>query len=281
MKYKLVVLDLDGTLLKDNKNISIQTVKYIKLLKKRGVDVVIATGRSYYHGKKLIAPLKQDMIVLSNNGSIARHTSNDEVIFANYLKKNEAKNIISESVKSGFHPIIHINEFDKGYDLIIEKKPNNLGYNGYMEKEDVRFRRVNFKKIKYESILSVCIAGEFYELENFRKNILKRYPDTYSSFTSRNLKIRALLEFLDVKGCKWEGIKKYAKSENIIPEEIISIGDDNNDIELIKNSGLGIAMKNGTEEIKKSADKITNFDNNSDGVIKELQNYFNIRTESK
>jgi len=110
---------------------------------------------------------------------------------------------------------------------------------------------------------------------------LKKYPDTYSSFTSRNLKIRALLEFLDVKGCKWEGIKRYAKSKDIIPDEIISIGDDNNDVELIKNSGLGIAMKNGTEEVKKSADKITNFDNNSDGVIKELRNYFNIRTEIK
>ncbi|MFO7888447.1 MAG: HAD family hydrolase [Eubacteriales bacterium] len=281
MKYKLVVLDLDGTLLKDNKSISIQTVEYITRLKKTGVDVVIATGRSYYHGKKLIAPLKEDMIVLSNNGSIVRHTSDDEVIFSNYLKKSEARNIIYESVKSGFHPIIHINKFDQGYDLVIEKNPNTLGYNGYMEKDDVRYRRVSFEKINYEYILSVCIAGEFYKLENFRNNILKKYPNTYNSFTSRNLKIRALLEFLDVKGCKWEGIKRYAKSKDIMPEEIISIGDDNNDMELIKNSGLGIAMKNGTEEIKKSADKITNFDNNSEGVIKELRNHFNIGTESK
>jgi len=281
MKYKLVVLDLDGTLLKDNKSIGIQTVEYITRLKKSGVDVVIATGRSYYHGKKLIAPLNENMTVLSNNGSIVRHTSDDEVIFANYLKKSEAKNIINESVKSGFHPIIHINKFDQGYDLVIEKNPNSLGYNGYMEKDDIRYRRVSFEKINYEYILSVCIAGEFYELENFRNSILKKYPNTYNSFTSRNLKIRALLEFLDLKGCKWEGIKRYAKSKDIIPDEIISIGDDNNDVELIKNSGLGIAMKNGTEEVKKSADKITNFDNNSDGVIKELRNYFNIRTEIK
>ncbi len=279
MKYKLVALDLDGTLLKDNKEISSRTVEYISELKKNGIDVVIATGRSYYHGKKLIEPLKEDMIILANNGSIARHTSNDEVIFANYLSKDNAKNIINDSIESGFYPILHINEFIQGYDLIIEKNPDNSGYHGYMEKDNIRFKKIKFDNLKYEKILSVCITGEFDKLENFRKNIINKYPNTYNSFTSRNLKIRALLEFLDLRGCKWEGIKIYAESKNIATEEIISIGDDNNDIELIKKSGLGIAMINGTTEIKNIADKISKYDNNSDGVIKELKNYLNIRTE--
>ncbi len=279
MEYKLVALDLDGTLLRDNKEISTKTVEYISELKKNNIEVVIATGRSYYHGKKLIEPLKEDMIILSNNGSIARHTSNDEVIFANYLSRDKAKKIICESLKSNLNPILHINKFNHGYDLVIEKNPNNMGYHGYMEKENIRYKKINFDNLKYENILSICIAGEFDELENFRTNIINKYPDTYNSFTSRNLKIRALLEFLDLKGCKWEGIKRYAKSKNITREEIISIGDDNNDIELIKKSGLGIAMKNGTSEIKSIADKITSYDNNSDGVIQELKIYFNMRTE--
>lgn len=279
MEYKLVVLDLDGTLLQENKEISKRTIEYLSELKKNDIDVVIATGRSYYHGKKLIEPLKEDMIILSNNGSIARHTSNDEVIFASYLSEKKSENIIKESIRQGFNPILHVNEFNTGYDLVIEKDPYDSSYHGYMTKDNIRFKKIKLSELKYDKILSVCLTGEFNELETFRKNVINKYPNTYNSFTSRNLKIRALLEFLDLRGCKWEGIKRYAKSKNINREEIISIGDDNNDIELIKKSGLGIAMKNGTTEIKNIADKITRYDNNSDGVVQELQKYFNIRTE--
>src|SRR6056297_4243027 len=185
MKYKLVVLDLDGTLLKDNKNISIQTVKYISLLKKRGVDVVIATGRSYYHGKKLIAPLKQDMIVLSNNGSIARHTSDDKVIFANYLEKNKALNIIKEAKSKDFAPIIHVDKFNKGYDIIIEEEYHSLNYNGYVSNKDGRYKTVRFDKDNLSKILAVCFTGDFFELETFRNEINKKYPESYNSFTCK------------------------------------------------------------------------------------------------
>lgn len=275
-QYKLIALDLDGTLLKDTKDISKKTVKYIERLKKNKIEVVIATGRSYYHGKKLIEPLNQDMIILSNNGSIARHTSNDEVIFANYLTKDKAKIIIDEALEHGFHPILHVNEFHDGYDLIIENHPEDSRYYGYMSKENVRFKKFKFEEIKYTNILSICIAGDFTTLEFFRKKITKKYPKVFNSFTARNLKIRALLEFLDIKGCKWEAVHRYAQSKGILDKEIISIGDDNNDIELLKKSGLGIAMINGTEEIKKAADKVTEHDNNNDGVIFELEKYFKI-----
>lgn len=279
MSYKLVVFDLDGTLLQDDKTISNNTINYINKLKSNNIEVIIATGRSYYHGKKLIEPLKQDMIIVSNNGSIARHTSNDEVIFANYLKDEKAKVVIKEALKEDLHPIIHTNQFDKGYDLIVERDVKDPKYHGYMSKQDVRYKKTNLISNELTNVLSVCFPGDYNKLETFREGIIKKFPKDYSSFTSKNLKIRGLLEFLDIKGCKWEGVKYYANSKEIQAEEIISIGDDNNDIELIKNSGIGISMKNGTKEIKKVADIITKQDNNNDGAIIALEKILQIRVE--
>ncbi|MDF2949277.1 MAG: hydrolase-like protein superfamily type 3 [Sedimentibacter sp.] len=77
-------------------------------------------------------------------------------------------------------------------------------------------------------------------------------------------------------GSKWSSLKKYAEQRNIKEQEIIAIGDDNNDLEMLKNAGMGIAMVNGTEEVKKAAKKVSKFDNNDSGVYHELSEIFKI-----
>jgi hydroxymethylpyrimidine pyrophosphatase-like HAD family hydrolase len=72
-------------------------------------------------------------------------------------------------------------------------------------------------------------------------------------------------------------LKKYIGSIGIDASEVIAMGDDNNDIELIANSGLGIAMKNATELTKDSADLVSRFTNNESGVYNELSEIFKIK----
>ena len=79
-----------------------------------------------------------------------------------------------------------------------------------------------------------------------------------------------MLEVLQKNGDKFYGIKKYAENRNINLDKVAAIGDDSNDIMLIKNVGLGIAMKNSVDSLKDVADVISDFDNNNDGAIKIL-----------
>ena len=88
--------------------------------------------------------------------------------------------------------------------------------------------------------------------------------------------VEAMVEIMNPLGSKWITLKEYANTLNIKPEEIIAIGDDNNDIEMIMNSGLGIAMKNGSERVKSVAKIITKNDNNNSGVAFELKRVLNI-----
>ena len=86
----------------------------------------------------------------------------------------------------------------------------------------------------------------------------------------------ALLEIMNPLGNKWLSLKEYAQKKGISPEEIIAIGDDNNDAQMIKNAGCGIAMKNASQQVKKVADIITEKDNNQAGVAFELRKILNL-----
>ena len=120
----------------------------------------------------------------------------------------------------------------------------------------------------------LCIAfldqkekiDEFYGLFKDEHNLVKnRY------FVPNGKKV---LEFQSEKADKWVAITNYLKSKNIELSDVVSFGDEFNDKSMIKNSGIGFAMKNGIDELKSLTNNITEFTNNEDGVYFELKKLF-------
>lgn len=274
--YKMVVLDLDGTLLNDEKIISDENAYILSELHKTGVEIVIATGRNYFMAKKLTDKINSlSPVILSNNGSVTRTMHNDEVLNFNYLKPEYFQEIYAAGIKRNLHPIVHVNEYEKGIDIIYEQEDFENVYFGYIKKDYGRAKQIKFNNANTDNILSVCYFDEYDKLKEFVDAL--KHENNYNIIFNRNLRSHALLEFLNIEGCKWCSLKKYALHKNVLPEEIVSIGDDNNDIELLKNSGLGIAMINGTEDIKKAAKRISKYDNNHSGIYHELSDIFKIQ----
>ena len=85
---------------------------------------------------------------------------------------------------------------------------------------------------------------------------------------------KKVLEFQSEKADKWVAITNYLKSKNIELSDVVSFGDEFNDKSMIKNSGIGFAMKNGIDELKSLTNNITEFTNNEDGVYFELKKLF-------
>lgn len=277
MNYKMIVLDLDGTLLNDEKQISEKNISILNDLHKRNVEIVIATGRNYFMAKNLIEDIKNiEPVILANNGAIIRNYYNDELIENNYLDPKEFNKIYAEGLKHNLYPVLHVDEYFNGYDIIYEMENYEEVYLGYIKKGYNRAKLVKFEPEKIENILSVCYFDEYEKLSNFSKKLDNIKDKKYNTILNRNISKRALLEFLHPDGCKWSALKKYASSLNINYEEIIAIGDDNNDIELLKNVGLGIAMVNGTVESQRAAKQISKYDNNNSGVYYELIEIFKI-----
>jgi len=277
MNYKMIVLDLDGTLLDDEKKISEKNIKILNELHKRDIQIVIATGRNYYMAKMLTEKIKTlKPVILANNGAIIRYSHNDELVEYNYLNPLEFEKIYNEGLKYNLNPVLHVDEYTNGYDLIYEREDYEEVYSGYIKKGYNRARITKFDPKNINNILSVCYFDEYNKLRSFANEMKKQKEGRFNTICNRNISKRSLLEFLHPEGCKWSALKKYSSRINILPDEIISIGDDNNDIEMLRNSGLSIAMKNGTEESIKAAKKISDYDNNNSGVYHALYEIFKI-----
>ncbi|MTI47027.1 HAD family hydrolase [Sporosalibacterium faouarense] len=277
MNYKLIAIDLDGTLLNDEKKIPKLNIEILQELYKKGLEIVIATGRRYWSAKDLIQELKLDLVVLGNNGNIVRETKDDTLIVTKYMDMNDFYNLVKEGRKVGLFPILHVDHYHDGYDMLIELDPEHSKYSSYMSKNLKRYKRVNdFLDYKDANVLVACFMGDVEELKSFEKHLKKSYPNRYNSHIMSQLTMPGgLLEIMNPKGSKWLTLKDYAVGKGIKSEEIIAIGDDNNDIEMIRRAGLGIGMKNGSDKVKKVADIITKKTNNEGGVGEILREVLN------
>ena len=130
--YKLIAIDLDGTLLDDNKNIPKENLETINKLIRKGYEVVIATGRRYWSAKELTKEIDGHITIIANNGNIVRNSLNDEVIVAKYLDYKDYRLIIEEGRKRGLHPVVHIDDFEKGVDILVEP---NRDYGDYIKSQ--------------------------------------------------------------------------------------------------------------------------------------------------
>lgn len=276
MKYKMVVLDLDGTLLNDDKLISDKNAYILNELHKRGIHIVIATGRNYYMAKNLIEKIRSvEPVIFANNGAVVRH-HDDSFIDSNYLDFSIFENIYALGLKHNLNPVIHVDEYHEGYDLIYECENYEEVYLGYIKKDYERARNKKFNNYKINNILSVCYFNDYKRLDEF-KNEIKKIPGEFNIILNQNISNWSLLELLNINGCKWCALKKYIGSIGINENDVVALGDDNNDIELIKNSGLGIAMKNATDKLKGASDWISRFSNNESAVYYELSKIFEIK----
>lgn len=271
--YKLIAIDLDGTLLDDEKKISREDLEMLNKVMNVGCEVVIATGRRYYSAKKFVRDLDKNLVILANNGNIVRKIDDDQVLIRKYLNPRDFYILVAEGKKRGLHPIVHVDNYSDGYDIIIEFDKDDEKYYGYM-KNAQRFIRVNdLFSLESPKVLTVVYIEEKSVLEKFALDIKRLYPNKYSLSISENMRLDgALLEVMNPLGSKWHSLQEYGKWKKIMPQEIIAIGDDNNDVEMIEKAGLGIAMKNSVEQVKRVADIVTERTNNESGVACALEN---------
>lgn len=271
--YKLIAIDLDGTLLDNDKKIPVENLTVLRQLIDKGYKVVIATGRRYWEAKNFINIINRPIIILANNGNVVRNTKDDRMIITKYLNVDDFKTLIAESKKLGLYPIIHVDDYENGIDLLVEMDKAHRMYHNYISKSEERCKEVeDYLEMTEDKILAVVYAGDKKDMESFHLHINERYPNTYSSHIMENIRIaEAMLEIMNPLGTKWQTLSEYAKRKGILKSEIIAIGDDNNDAEMVKNAGCGIAMKNASKSVKRVADFITEKDNNEAGVAFELK----------
>ncbi len=270
--YKLILIDLDGTLLNDDKDIIGEDIEYIQYLLRKDYHVVIATGRSYHSAKELIAPLKRNLPIIANNGSIIRYSKDDETIGKNTLNTSSIDEILSMGKQYDLFPIFHVDGYRWNYDIVMGGNPENEADRFYYQRFEDRVKKIEqADQIKDEDVLAMIFLGKRDKMEYVESQIEPMSLPIETHVVTNFANFEAMLEVMNRGSTKWEAAMKYARLHGVKPGEVIAFGDDRNDLSMVKEAGLGVAMKNASELIKSHAKSITTADNNHGGVSRMLK----------
>ena len=264
--YKLIAIDMDGTLLKDDKSISKATESAIIKAKKRGIKIVLTTGRplegikEYLKQLHLISP--SDYAITFNGASIV-NTMDGKEIYSCFLKGSDFTYLYNLSKE--------LNVYMHSYSKLGCITPFPLSKYTKLEGDinKIPVHEIDPKIIEPdENIVKVLMVEEEEKLDRAFNNLPKEVFSKYTVVKSAPY----FLEFLNKETNKGNAVKMLAKQLNIEPHEVICIGDAGNDVHMIKYAGLGVAMGNAFKEVKEIADYITDTNENH-GVAKVIDKF--------
>lgn len=275
MKYKMICIDMDGTLLNSRKKISDLNKSVIKKAHDKGVEIVVTTGRLYNNAAYFSKLLGVNSPVIAANGAIVIEQKTNEIIYECAIPKKDCLNLLKVLIEYGcafhFHTTDTIycnNWFSRAATEIFMTKHQcneELHVHYHTIKTHEQWRKVFEKE---DGKIAKCIAFSFSKSKvkkikrelNLLKNIVH--------FGSGNHSIEINLK--DVS--KGNAVKALIDKYNIKREEVICIGDNENDISMIEFAGLGVAMGNGIDKVKDIADYVTDT-NQNDGVAKAIEKF--------
>ena len=289
--YKLVAIDLDGTMLNQYGIITDKTKEVISKVQNKGVEVMIASGRAITSVKRFSKEINSNKYFISGNGAVTYDIKNNKILFENILKKQKALKIIKICEENS----IYYNVYTENGIIAKNLNYNTLYYyKDNLTKPDENRTHINLVEDVYdyidqknEKILKIMICDEHKSVFNSIVRKIKDVPEIEIlevSHMSRKIIKQGTNEialeyfYTEISAQnvdKWNALEEIIKLMNISKEEVITIGDNANDVKMIKNAGLGIAMGESAPYVKQSADKIT-LNNDEDGVAVVLKEIFGL-----
>lgn len=288
--YKIVTIDLDGTLLNSFGEISEENLEELRKCIQKGVEIVLSSGRVVSSIKNFANEIGNNNYLIAGNGSTVYDIANEKIIYQNAISKEKVLKIIKICEENSIYYSVYTENFiitkSLNYNILFYSKENLKKSN--MEKtniniiEDIYSYVENIENNEISKI-SICdkdkiifssILKKLREIENIDvldvAHMSRKYIENgtdvvpvefyYTEITNENVN-------------KWEAIKFLINKLKILPEEVMSIGDNINDKEMLENAGMGIAMGNSAPYIKEMAKDVT-LDNNANGVAEALKKFF-------
>lgn len=274
MKYKMMCIDMDGTLLGKGRKISEESKIALRKAREKGVQIVITTGRLYNNAAYFSELVGVDSPVIGANGAIIREKRSNEIIYRSSFNEKITKKILELANKYRivlhFHTVSSI--ISNSYVSTTVARIVLPGRNHEDFKVNLRTIKGKEKWLKalekYSAKVTkiIVFSTSAKRMEEFRKEIGKIDEITY--FTSGNKSMEINMKEVS----KGNAVKILADYYGIKREEVICIGDNENDVSMIEYAGLGIAMGNAIPKLKKIADYVTDT-NKNDGVRKAVEKF--------
>lgn len=290
--YKLVAIDLDGTMLNSYGEVTESTKRTIKEIQEMGINVVIASGRTIDSIKAIAEDINANKYIIAGNGAVLYNMQEEQIMYEKYISRLKALNIIDICEQNSITYSVYTNKTIVANSL----KYNILYYYKENLKKDEK-KKTSIKIVeniyeyvknmpKEEKVMKIFICDKNKAVFNsiLRKlNEVKDIEILDVSHMSRKIiksgSEEVMIEYYYTEVSeknvdKWYAIEHLTNTIDIDKKEVVAIGDNINDKIMIEKSGLGVAMKGSTPKLTEVADTITEADNNNEGVSLTLKRIF-------
>lgn len=258
---KMVATDIDGTIYSLSGGFSTGVRECINKLTKNGIKVVLVTGRMHSSAIHVAKELGLDTPIISYQGGLIKDCNN-KTLYQRNLPSEYAKKIINWARKNKVHINLYID--DK---LYVENDNDTIKY--YAHDKFIDYKVCSFDTLEIKDVNKILAIdiNDADRVTSWVNELKKQYPELYI--------VKSTPYFCEIgsseakKSC---GVEFLCNLWNINKEEVLTIGDQNNDIDLVQAGGIGVAMGNATEELKSCADFITDTVEN-DGFVKAIDKF--------
>ncbi|WP_206854560.1 Cof-type HAD-IIB family hydrolase [Candidatus Enterococcus mangumiae] len=249
---KLIAIDLDGTLLNEEKKISPENKEALTKAKAQGVKIVLCTGRplaAMAHYLQELGLVEEGDYSITFNGGLVQKNDTGEIIEKKAMAVSDIHRLYALSQELD----LPLDVLSDNVVLQLPSAPRKQSLYNVLNNL-LQFQPAELADITDEFVLNkAVIAYEQDELDAKIKEIPSAYYDSYEVIKTRNV----LLEFMPKGVTKAYGISLLAKDLGLERSEIMAIGDEENDLPMIEYAGLGVAMENAVPFVKEAADHVT------------------------
>ena len=275
-RFRILALDVDGTLLDPEGTLRPRTAAAVARSARAGIRPVLCTGRRYRPARPIAVQLALNAPIVCNSGAIVKDPRDDHTLWrADFDASLEAA--VLELFDADQRPAIAFT--DRGNqesDFIVPGFPTGcpffddyVGQNRDHAEVDpgwARKHRGRNQEASRDALFHLCAIGSRLQMLEFQQLVLDRLEGSVQTFVQRSPRyLGTMCEILRHDAGKWAAVLHLANLWDVDPVEICAVGDDVNDVPMIRNAGLGVAMGHASADVLAVADLVTG-DHDEDGV---------------
>jgi Cof subfamily protein (haloacid dehalogenase superfamily) len=269
-KYRLLAVDVDGTLVNSQHQLTDVTRQAVLRAKRAGIEIVLATGRRYSRVLPLVEPLELNVPLVTASGALIKRACDHATLFKARFNDGSLEAWLRIAEEAGFEPVIYGDTFDEGFDFYCQSHAARSPLLGEFFARNEGFGRETPDLVRQPppGVFAGFAMGTRREMLALAARLTDKLPEQLYVHVLRSPRYEGFMCEIAPHGVsKWTGVCHLADDLGISPEEICAVGDDVNDIPMIRAAGLGVAMGNALEVVKAAADREAP-SNDADGLAK-------------
>lgn len=262
MAYKIMAVDIDGTLLDSKGNLTEGTIKAVRSAVEQGLIFILSTGRPVQGVQAIMDKLELNLPVITYNGAMVVMGKSMDILYEKGLSPEDVRSIVGLGEKFG---------------TTITIWSSNKLYANKLNERALKYSQISgVSPMLLEDLEAVIKQGVSKILWYDEVEKIAEYEKEVGALLSGNVNFHTsqpyFLEFVDKNASKAIAMEKLGEYFNIRREEMIAVGDGFNDLSMIEYAGLGVAMENANDAIKQEADFVT-LSNDEDGVAHVINKF--------